>query len=485
METLPFDTDLDRVAERLNRLPYAQPKLAAQWLAEGVHASHRAELKPAQRQKLLGLYAGAADTLCRAAELALMREELTLSKDAQIVASRTHRALAELLHGTLLCLAAQLQKRGWFERDQHKAELLREALRRARALLGWARQYYLPLPKSYWQDVHGLYRTAHARGWLDEGARGETPLAVYREILLLGLTDTRGLPPERIRQLRDALPALADAMRLLPLDGPLEGGRGAYLVDTLADTPPCFMAIAPRDGRAAWLRIDLLDSLAVLAAHEEALKAAPRRPDADDAALELLETLAQAWLQPQRRRHPRDAAYGEVGVVSQLAAICRHLDPADGTEPPPAPCTLGVVNQSPVGLMLRGKPEGHGLRAGDLLLINDGGSLLGLFFVRWLTLLPDSAEVECGVERVALQARAVRAMPSIARSGEPFAPALLIPGNPRQGIGERLLMGGRAFGRLREFRLVDGGTERLIRVTRLVSQSPHYQLMEFRASEDF
>ncbi|RXZ44598.1 hypothetical protein [Crenobacter cavernae] len=492
MEAILVDTDPGSVADWLARLPYTQPKLAAKLLAETVHALNRAEAKPALRQKLMRLYAEAADKLMHAAESALALEELTLSQDAQIIASRTQRALAEVHRGTLLCLSEQLQKKGWFERDQPKVELVVQALASARAWLGWVHQSYLPLPRGFWHEVHALYRLADERGWLRE-ARDALPSAItlYRELLLLGLTDTRRLTQEQIRWLRAALPELAATARVLPLNGPLDGGRGAYLVDTAADAQPCYMLIAPRDNAHTWLWLDLSNTLAALALREDKLKHALSQGPvgATEAELELIQLLSHAWQQPQRRRHARDAASGELAVVSQLAAIWRHLNggaaaqPQAHTDAPPSP--LGIVNQSPIGLMLRGVPQGHSLRAGDVLFAEDDGAPVGLFFIRWVTLVQDRPLVECGIERIATEARAAEAMPSITRADDRFLPALIVPGNPRLGVSERLLMPGRVFGRLREFRLRDGGVERLIRVTRIVSQSPYYQLMELRASEDF
>jgi len=494
MKQTLVEIDPKNIADWLSRLPYAQPGRAAKLMVDALLMLSETPLKPELRLQLTQQYNDAAEQLARVAEQSLTLDEATSSVEAQALATLTLAALNEVYTNWRVCLDEQMATRGWFKRDQAKIETLDRTFACALATLAWAKQNYLPLPRGFWLDCHALYRSAEERGWAKHN-KSDTPL-LYQQLLLLGLTDTARMTADHIRWLRLTLAELAAKVRLQPLSAMREA-RGSYLLDTQTDFPPRFMHLTPKADTAHWLWLDLDETIAYL----EARLAAVEQAEADSRQhdeLELLQKLAQDWNQPQRRRHNRTESAGGLEILTQLPAIWYVLNgnrwqPLGEQESlaravrrtPPPPALMHVVNQSPLGLMLRGTPDGNSLRAGDILLAQQDEESMGVFFVRWLSLQSERPEVECGVERLSPHAKPAEAMPSITHNGDAFQLALLLPGEPKLGVSERLLMPGRPFSRLKELRLRDAHGERLVRLTRVVNQSPYYQVMEFRLSDDF
>jgi hypothetical protein len=501
MKSTLLEIDPQHIANWLARLPYGQPERAAKLLVDVLLVLNEASLKVEQRQQLTTLYDEAVSQLVLVAEKNLALEEISASTGAQALASMTLAALSAVFVNWKICLDGLMAERGWFKREQPRIELLERTLNCALTTLSWAKQTYLPLPRGFWVDCHSLYRLAEKQGWVrnNRGDKADARL-LYQQLLLLGLTDTNRLTEDDIRWLRLTLPQLAGKIRLKPL-AEVQEPRGVYVADTESDFPPRFMQLVPR-GEGVWLWLDLEEVIADLTARIAATVPNDGRtneaPVADESA-ELMQKLVQDWTQPQRRRHNRTSANNELTVISQMSGIWYKLNgerwqPMGQMEslasavrrPPAPPNTMGVVNQSPIGLMLRGQTQGHSLRTGDILLAyQDGSECLGLFFVRWMTLQAGRPEVECGIERISHEARPAEALASITHNTDAFQFGLLLPGEPKLGISERLVMAGRPFSRLREFRLRDESGERLIRLTRVVNQSPYYQVMEFRLSDDF
>jgi hypothetical protein len=497
MKQTLLEIDPKNIADWLTRLPYAQPGRAAKLLVDALLILSETPLKPELRLQLTQLYSEATEQLARVAEQSLALDEITSSVEAQALATLTLTALNEVYTNWRVCLDEQSASRGWFKRDQAKVEILDHALSCALSTLIWAKQNYLPLPRGFWLDCHALYRSAAERGWVRNGKSKSEAHQLYQQLLLLGLTDTHRLTEEHIRWLRLTLPELAAKVQLQPVQAMREQ-RGSYLVDTNTDCPPRFMHLPPKTNTESWLWLNLDEAIANLGGRQAALENSEPEESVIHDELELTQKLAQDWSQPQRRRHNRTESDSGLEIISQLPAIWYALNgsrwqPLGEQESlaravrrtPAPPSTMRVVNQSPIGLMLRGTPEGHSLRAGDILLAQRDQAGIGVFFVRWLSLQAERLEVECGVERLSQDARPAEAMPSITHSGDAFQLALLLPGEPKLGVSERLLMAGRPFGRLKELRLRDELGERLVRLTRVVNQSPYYQIMEFRLSEDF
>lgn len=521
MKPTLLEIDPQNIADWLTRLPFAQPSRAAKLLVDALLMLSETPLKPELRLQLTQLYNDAAVQLARVAEQSLALHEITSSVEAQALATLTLTALNEVYTNWRVCLDEQMAMRGWFKRDQAKIEVLDNTIHCALTTLAWAKQNYLPLPRGFWLDGHALFRTAEEHGWVKSGKADTRQLhqqfalfrsaeergwvkngkadtrQLYQQLLLLGLTDTHRLTEDQIRWLRLSLPELAAKVHLQPL-GAMREQRGGYLLDTDSDTPPRFMHMAPKADAKNWLWLDLDEVIADLGVRQAALENAEYESAPQHDELELAQKLAQDWSQPQRRRHNRTDTDSDLAIVSQLPAIWYALNgsrwqPLGVHESlaravrrtPQPPSQMRVVNQSPLGLMLRGTPEGHSLRAGDILLAQRDEVSIGVFFVRWLSLQAERPEMECGVERLSQDARPAEAMPSITHNGDTFQLALLLPGEPKLGVSERLLMPGRPFSRLKELRLRDEHGERLVRLTRVVNQSPYYQVMEFRLSDDF
>lgn len=497
MKSKLLDIDPQHIAQWLMRLPFAQPEHAAKLLIDALLVLRETEMRPELRQQLVGQYNEAVSQLTVVAEKNLAQKEITSSSEAQALASLVLGVLSASYLNWKICFDEQVTERSWFKRSQPKIELLDHTLLSALDALVWAKQYYLSLPRGFWLDCHSLFRFAEARSWAKSGTSGKGDSRhIYQQLLLLGLTDTNRLTEDNIRWLRLTLGDLAIHVNLHPLSEAQEH-RGVYLCDPGADFPPRFINLLPKK-EETWFWVDLDAVIADLNARLAEFAPEGGNGHVRKDTLELMQKLVQDWNQPQRRRHARTSANSELTVIGQMASIWFNLNgnrwqPLGMLESlssavrraPVPPGKMAVVNQSPIGLMLRGNVPGHSLRTGDILLAHQGDHDIGLFFVRWITLQVENPEMECGIERIAVEAHPAEAMPSITHSGDTFQFALLLPGDPKLGVSERLLMAGRPFARLKEFRLRDEHGERMVRLTRVVNQSPYYQVMEFRSSDDF
>lgn len=497
MDPQLVDTQPASVAAWLERLPYTDLAECGKLLGQGLHQLGRVPMDPMQRYKLLKLYLKALDRYYPLLENDAQHGDAVASPKMRLLAAISVKLFANLFLAFKQTLNEKLARQALLEREQPKQELLLYTMMAARQYLNISQQNYCPLPSGFWLDCHQLYGLALQRGWQDKSLAGDDTLAViYRQLLLLGLTATNRLSTSDMQLARQLAYDLAKQVELLPL-ARLPEGRQGYVLDLREDAPPRYLPARPSPSQPDCFLLELSGALASMRKSLAQLRktaSGSASPMLND-EVRLLSGLAEEWHRPRRRRHHREDAHAQAEVTAGVAAIWHRVNggswqPAgadpdeDGSHlrPPPASSLLTIANRSESGYLLRGQPLEQPLRAGEVLLLNLAGEAR-LCAVRWVLMQPAGAEVECGVEILGPQPQPVRAMPSITHSGDSFQRGLRLPASADSPA--LLLLPGHPFSQLREFRLRDENGEQLVRVAKLHQQSPHFQLMEYRPSEQF
>ncbi|OHX14974.1 hypothetical protein BI347_09105 [Chromobacterium sphagni] len=500
MDPQLVDTQPASVAAWLERLPYTDLTECGRLLGQALYHLGRTPLDPMQRYKLLQLYLKALDRYYPLLEAEIQHNDILASPKTRLLAVLSVKLFANLFIAFKQTLNEKLSRQGLIDRDQPKIELLLYTMMAARQYLNSSQQNYCPLPDGFWLDCHQLYALALERGWQDKALANDDSLAtIYRQILLLGLTSTNRLSLADMQLARQLIYDLARQVSLLPV-AELPDNRHGYLLDPQEDNPPRYLLVTPGSLQSRCSLLELTGALSTMRRSLEQLQksaaGAGAAPTNDET--QLLGSLVEEWQHPRRRKHGRENTRTVVEVTTTVPSIWHRVNGngwqlagAGGEEenarlrPPPPSCLLVMVNQSESGYLLRGLPRDQTLRAGEVLLLQppDQPGEIQLCSVRWVLMQPTGKEVECGVEILGRQPQPVLAMPSITHSGDNFQRGLLLPA--AAGRPELLLLTGRQFSQLREFRLRDGEGERLIRAGKLLQQSPHFQLMEYRPSEYF
>ncbi len=499
MDPQLVDTQPASVAAWLERLPYTDLPECGRLLSQALYQLARTPLEPTQRFKLLLLYLKALDRYYPLLEAESQHNDILSSPKTRLLAVLSVKLFANLYIAFKQTLNEKLGRHALLEREQPKIELLLYTMMAARQYLNVSQQNYCPLPAGFWLDCHQLYALARERGWQDKALSGDDSLAViYRQILLLGLTSTNRLSVVDMHLARQLIYDLARQVSLLPVAG-LNDNRHGYLLDPLEDNPPRHLLITPGSLHGHCSMLELSGAVDTMRRSLEQLQSASGNAAAQlGDVVQLLSGLVEEWQHPRRRKHGREDSQAVVEVVSTLSSIWHlanhgswQLAGAGSEEEnarlrsPPSSCLLTLVNRSESGYLLRGLPREQTLRAGEALLLHppDQPEAAQLCAVRWVLMQPTGKEVECGVEILGGLPQPVLAMPSITHSGDSFLRGLRLPA--AAGRPDLLLLPGRQFSQLREFRLRDDAGEKLIRAAKLLQQSPHFQLIEYRPSEYF
>lgn len=503
MDPRLVDTNPDSVASWVERLPYTDLHECGSQLLNALRMLSRTPMEVGNRHKLLLQYLKGLDRYYPALESEVVQTDLTSVPRTRHLAMLGAALFETIFVAFKLTLTERLAKRGLLEREQQRIELLLYTMMAARQLLNICTQSYSPPPAHFWQDCHQLYSFALARGWQERHLEHDDSIEViYRQILLLGLTSTNRLSMPELLVSKQLIMDLSRQTSLLPVEA-IKGTVHGYLIDASRDEPPRFLRVQGETLGAGCYLLDLNQALTVLGHSIEQLNKVQNNnhsPGQLHDELTLLQSLSAEWQQPRRRRHQRLPIQEVIELISTIPAIwyrCNGLSwiqpgneqtaPPVTTRTPAPPSLFVVVNQSATGFLLRGQPRGQTLRAGEAILLTRPGKpdTAQLCMICWVSLLPDGVDVECGVEIIGTQPEAIMLMPSITHPTDSPQCALRLPAITALHRPALLMLQGRLFSRLREFRLWDSRGESLVRSSRLDKQSPHFQLAEFRASEHF
>lgn len=503
MDPRLVDTNPDSVASWVECLPYTDLHECGRQLLDALRNLSRTPMDVGNRHKLLLQYLKGLDRYYPVLESEIIQTDLTSAPRTRQLAMLGAALFEAIFVAFKLTLTERLAKRGLLEREQQRIELLLYTMMAARQLLNICCQSYSPPPAGFWHDCHQLYSFALARGWQEKHLeKDDSPDQIYRQILLLGLTSTNRLSMPELLVAKQLIMDLAGQAALIPVEA-IQGQAHGYLVDASRDEPPRFLRIQAETLEAGCYLLDLAPAVTLLTHSIEQLakvQNSSNHPGQLYDELTLLQSLAAEWQQPRRRRHQRLPIQEVIELIATVPSIWYRSNgmswvqagneqaaPPATTRAPPPPSLFVIVNQSATGFLLRGQPRGQTLRAGEAILLTQPGKpdTAQLCMVCWVSLLPDGVDVECGVEIIGKQPQPIMVMPTITHPSDAPQFALRLPAIDSLRRPVLLLMPGRLFSRLREFRLWDGKGESLIRSSRLDKQSPHFQLMEYRDSEHF
>jgi hypothetical protein len=301
--------------------------------------------------------------------------------------------------------------------------------------------------KTVWSELHELQHFAARRALVMRslpGARA-TPLAIYRNALLVAFSEPLQLAPGDVDRVLRYLERYGDLSRLAP---PSQSrlGTGAFLIKPQRDVPG--YALGKRHAPNPHphdlvldtqpLSEKLLAQLARLNAGEAFAETVVPASDDEQAFRDLLARLAKHWGSAPSRRFTRLRTHARVEVSVGLRGIRDYLE---HVPPATAAGEWLVTNESPHGFALLhvGGPV-EPVRVGEVIGLRPrDGEECHVCLVRWA--LSDNPEhLEMGLEEIAPAARpgSVRSARGTDRSEQPVllltevpalnqAPALLAP----------------------------------------------------------
>lgn len=478
-------------AEWLDNLPQGRVQLCADQLIQSMSSFNRVDLDPALRQKLLVLYLKKIRIIFPTLELELDRPE-GIGHEVTRKAALTMVALyTTLFDGLRICLAQRIAKPPLLNREQIKVELFSLMLEGAREILALSGMYHVIPPKNIWRMCHESYEYLTKEDLLKKSYKGHTQLEIlYRQILMLGMLPHSRINPSAFRWLRDRLSAYAPQLEILPSAAQLPTTSGFYL-ELKSDYPPRFFAKAPNDPKLEWRRLDCRSITEDLEGTLQQIEVAGNT-FSDEAVL--MRLIVLEWSYSARRRRTRDKADENVWLQTQMGSVWELLRVKDwhpgqvlvGGRFAVHPVIMSLANKNDSGRMITGDPQSVALQIGEVIITRgEKDDLWSLGVIRWLMVRNDGSNVECGVEHISYEAESVEVMPTLGQGNTYYMPALRLPAQPKIGKGPSLVLIGRPFTRLREFKVRDStGNEELVRLSRLALQTPFYQFAEFLSSDD-
>lgn len=448
------DPSVERNERRLQRwldeLPLLNPPAALPPLREALQGCNAQPMDSRQRLKLLECYRPAVGKLFMAALQGRMSQLRGPPQERERVVEDLEGCSLAMAGGYKLVLSRFVRGHERARSGQLGLALLRALEHLAQGLLHSYR-YYRPAPPFVWLELHQIYCHAVAAGCPDvspepgpDGARSLSLEGLYRQMLLLALTDPYRLRDGEVAHLFSSLSPYAPLCALQQGAVWKGTGEGLYLVDMASDSPPraCARLSSPATGEKPWL----LNGTVALKAMHHRLAQLPAEQRRGSAEAVLLRQLLPEVSAGERRADVRRAARQRVLLLAGLDAVHRQLGghpqsaAADGEEAASAaPAQWEMVDRSEGGLQLAGDEGGiSSLQVGELVGVmdeKDGRSQpLALAVVRWLR-RDRNRRLQLGLEFIPGVPAPVQCRSYGAGGGEgEAAPCLFIP-SPSTGSG--------------------------------------------------
>lgn len=424
--------------------------------------------------------------------------------------------LLELICACKLVLREESSRRFVFG-QRNAAGLLLRLLQLSQRVLMLCYGNYYPVPERVWLEVHLLFRHAWEQKMLDEVPEGASVSIqqLYKQILLLGLSDPHSLLPGEIQKVQEWLHKLANYATLQAVSQ-LADPAGFFLIQLDRDVPPQFMGHRPMqlDGRHAIL----LNTFEVVRRlHKELVpleKVAASSSHFQKAThhIDLLRRLIRAWgITPQRlfnrmrnnasvllvsglwsahQQLQRERLQAEdVGALELEPAAVAAEEPVAETGgevvrvvPPVSPevhlSRWQVINVSPGGYALQletAQPES--ITVGSVVLIrSEHVDRWNVAVVRWVR---QGRLLDIGLQLLAPFAEAVRVRRKENDQVEHYEPALLLPSVPEMKQPASLIAPAGQFAPLREFDVMRMTDEVSIRAIRRMDHGMNVDQFEF------
>ena len=484
-------SDPEKYQKWLDTLSLGRAQLCAEQLLQSMNSLNRIEIDPAVRQKLLFQYLRKVHELSPRLEMELERPEGLGHEIARRAVSVLVQLYYALFNGIRITLVQRLKKPPLLNREQQKIELLNRVLHAAKEVMTIAGRYHVIVPTPLWLYCHELYQYILKEKLYDKIHKNGLPLQeLYIQILLIGMIPQSRMNMDSFDWLCQNLLPYSSTVKILTTKQPIQKPNGFY-IDIRTDDPPRFFSRTPTNDKTFWYRIDcqyLIDKFTEIIENKDAEGKAYN----DDVMLMRLITIE--WSYSARRRLPRNKVNKPIWFQSKMGSVWELLqnsswrpgDILEGGRFATHPSLMTQVDNSENGLGITGDPQGTCIQIGEIALTrgeSDQNWMLGV--IRWVMLNGSGQNINCGIEYLTKEAKAVEVKPVIGAGSNYFTPALQLPANPKQGKGMTLVLTGRVYSRLREFIINDlNGNERAVRLSRLTTQTAFYQLAEFLDSDD-
>lgn len=498
------ETRPNQLKKRLDALPLTNFSEVSRILREDIGALNRQKIALDVRLKLLESYRNIILKLMPALEDQFVTARLPLQEKPRLMVELALHLQTELATGYKIILLDYQDKRIKLGKGKVALVAAQHAISALSRILAIHYQIYAPAPAGIWSEIHQIFSFVMEQKIADEsvaGSNGKSGIGpIYKQTLLLALSDPYHLNPGEIRKIQEYLVLFGDLAQLQP---PMQSSDpiGRFLVQTDSDSPPSeALQILDEASNLNSILLNTQELAHALRHHADRLEAgeSPKKLRLPDSAREagyqgLLRRLLKHWLATPKRTYRRTQRIAGTEVCTSLPALHHFLgwhdavDSADLTFTPAAkesPFISGkwlIVNESAGGLALRGifkvLPQ---IRPGEIIgLKMEGSDRWHVGAVRWVK--SDKARhLEIGAQLLAPKAMPTTIKPSICGPADEFLPALLLPEAPLLRQPETLIARHGTFGEQRELLLkFDDETTETVRAVKLVEQTASFDHFEF------
>jgi hypothetical protein len=317
----------------LSELAHLDRRERSRRLHEGVHTLNRLEIPPRRRLALMEELRPAVLEVLDYLASRIQSQSLPLPERARRIYELNIDLLRECALGYTIVLMA--------EGPNGRRRRVAPAAERALALHGeWmlrAAQIYSRVPDAFWESANGIYDIADRAGVAyravedaelpqgDSQRTSQSPIAIYRRILLFALAGTQGLRRGEAERIYRALAEWADDAHLGIDDGAVSGGT-CFAVDletARGPSPLSEWTVAPES------RIRILEVDTVV----DRVEALYRQSPPDDSPLAdrnrvgaaALRRLIDSWRPATHERSERAQRGEEVDAEVTLSVIVARL----------------------------------------------------------------------------------------------------------------------------------------------------------------
>ncbi|CAK0778511.1 cyclic-di-GMP-binding protein [Gammaproteobacteria bacterium] len=413
------------IRKRLNHLPLLNLTISVPLLIEAVQGLSDEPLAARTRLQLLDLYREPINTLFRSFGTPILRKTSPLG-GWEGNPSDPGRMFLASADGYKAIVLACCQEGATPVSDDLLLLGLWRALEQLAHALVHAYRYYRSLPPGVFLEAHQIFHYAVYWGVENHPLRcthpglgtdatiGTTSIAdLYKQLLLLSISDPYSLTAEHLYQALEYLVSVAGKARFLgwkeavrqhlipniPKAMPgvpcISGVEGLFIVDLEEDHPP--LPAAQTDFSGATTDRWVIDTQPVLDALYQSTTAFEEEKGLQRRLAEQLTTRLRGIGQ---RREPRRSGKSEAILVLGIAEVHQTLSGGDSSVSRIEPSTWTVVNENSKSFMLN-SPEQYQVAVGDLVGIarapasEEGEWVVGV--IRWLR-APNTGGTALGIE---------------------------------------------------------------------------------------
>ncbi|HVK55958.1 MAG TPA: hypothetical protein VM532_13140 [Burkholderiales bacterium] len=490
----PAETRPKQLKEWLDSLPLSKLFESSRAVCDELARLNRLRISADERLRLLEIYAPVLQQLRLEIAEDYNKAPLPLPSTSRQAVNLSRELLIEEAYAYKLALLEKMNKLKLFGVRKQLEPLIERVMLILSSSLTLSYQSYLPTPAGIWHEMHELYRYAYLQKMVGEETNGAGVSSIdriYKHAVLIALADPYRLSRTDLHDVMRVATQVAPLTKLHLMQLPDTQSLFVILPDTDKPPKPALPSGLDAEQRGVeWIvdTIILLRRLAdVLAERQSGSKRLSGRDVLHAAPEELLRRLIQCWGAPHKRLLPRrQAGQATVHICMGISRLCKLLDSkhGEGSLNLPLRSQAGavwewdVVNQSAVGVKLRGTPSGDvAINVGEIVGVQHRGiPEVAIGVVRWAQTFED-ASVEFGVQMLGPRAEVVTLEPTI--GSNELQRALLLPEIQALQQPAAILMRPGWYMLGREFVLTNANQITTIRAGALVAKTSCYELFYF------